>query len=62
MCRTCSKESGFSLRDFKKTVNGLSVKGKLTNAMIDRLQKYYGIVIRQNKNDLRKMKEAVMAT
>ena len=47
---------------FKKTVKGLSVKGKLTNAMIKRLQKYYGIVIRQNKNDLRKLKKAVRAT
>ena len=35
---------------------------KLTNAMIKRLQNYYGIVNRRNKNVLRKMKAAVRAT
>ena len=35
---------------------------KLTNAMIDRLQNYYGIVNRPNKNDFRKMKAAVTTT
>ena len=30
--------------------------------MIDRLQNYYGMDIRQNKNDLKKMQAAVRAT
>ena len=30
--------------------------------MIDRLQNYYGMAIRQNKNDLKKMQAAVRAT
>ena len=46
----------------KKNVKGLSGKGKLTNVMINRLQNYYGIAIRQNKNDLKKMQAAVRAT
>ena len=37
-------------------------RGKLTKAMIDRLQNYYGIAIRQNPNDLPGMKNAVRAT
>ena len=45
-----------------KIIKGLSGKGKRTNAMIDRLQNYYGIAIRQNKNDLKKMQAAVRAT
>ena len=30
--------------------------------MVDRLQNYYGMAIRQNKNDLKKMQAAVRAT
>ena len=53
---------GCRLRNFKKNIKGLSGKGKLTNAMIDRLQNYYGIAIRQNKKNLKKMQAAVRAT
>ena len=45
------KRGGCRLRSFKKNVKGFSGKEKLSNAMIDRLQNYYGIAIRQNKND-----------
>ena len=48
--------------NLKKNVKGLSGKGNLTNAMIDRLQNYYGITIRQNKNDLKNMQAAVRGT
>ena len=52
---------GCPLRNFKKNVKGLSGKGKLTNTMIDQLQNYYGMAIRQNKNDLKNMQAAVRA-
>ena len=55
------KRVGCRLRNLK-IIEGLSGKGKRTNAMIDRLQNYYGIAIRQNKNDLKKMQAAVRAT
>ena len=48
--------------NFKKNVKGLSGRGNLTNDMIDRLQNYYGINIRQNKNDLKNMQAAVRGT
>jgi hypothetical protein len=50
------------LQNLKKREKGLGGRGKLTDATIDRLQNYYGIAIRQNKNDLEGMKKAVLAT
>jgi len=44
------------LRKLKKEKKGLGGKGKLTDAMIDRLQNYYGIAIRSNVGDLAQMK------
>jgi len=38
---------------------GLCGRGKLTDTTIDRLQNYYGIAIRSNKNKLEDMKSAV---
>ena len=40
-----------------KRKKGLGGKGKLTDAMIDRLQNYYGITIRSNVGDLAQMKK-----
>ena len=40
----------------------LGGRGKLTNNMIDRLQNYYGIAVRQNVGDLAGMKKAILAT
>ena len=37
-------------------------KGKLTNAMIDKLQNYYGIAIHSNVGDLNGMKKAIHAS
>ena len=45
----------------KKQEKGISGKGKLTNNMIDRLQKNYGIAIRSNKNNLTGMQSATKA-
>ena len=56
------KRVGCRSSNLKKNVKGLSGKGNLTNAMIDRLQNYYGITIRQNKNDLKNMQAAVRGT
>ena len=56
------KRVGCRLCHLKKNVEGLSGKGKLTNTMIDRLQNYYGMAIRQNKNNLKNMQAAVRAT
>ena len=56
------KRVGCRSSNFKKNVKGLSGRGNLTNDMIDRLQNYYGINIRQNKNDLKNMQAAVRGT
>ena len=55
------KRVGNRLRNLKKNVKGLGGKGKLTNAVIDRLQNYYGIAIRANAGDLEAMKKAACA-
>lgn len=49
-------------RDMKGKIlsDGLKIggkKGRLTDAMIDSLQNYYGLAIRRNTNDLEKMKK-----
>ena len=53
------KRVGTRLRNLKKTVKGLGGAKRLTDAMVDRLQNYYGLAIRNNKNDLPKMQKAV---
>lgn len=56
------KRVGTALRKLKKEKKGLGGKGKLTDAMIDRLQNYYGIAIRSNVGDLLQMKKAIHAS
>lgn len=56
------KRVGCRLRKLKKSVPGLGGKGKLTDVLMDRLQKYYGIAIRANVGDLRAMKQAALAS
>ncbi|XP_068672674.1 uncharacterized protein [Montipora foliosa] len=51
-----------ALRKLKKENPGLGGKGKLTDAIIDKLQNYYGIAIRSNIGDLSGMKKAVHAS
>jgi hypothetical protein len=53
---------GTALRKLKKGNPGIGGKKKLTNAMIDKLQNYYGIAIRFDVGNLNKMKKAIHAT
>ncbi|XP_036138809.1 uncharacterized protein LOC118644394 [Monomorium pharaonis] len=50
------------LRNVKKNTKGLSGKEKLTNKVIGELSKYYGNTIRNNNENVEKMKKAIMAT
>ena len=56
------KRVGNRVRKLKKRVKSLGGRGKLTDRLIDRLQNYYGIVIRSNKGNLQAMKKAVQAS
>ena len=55
------KRVGTALRKLKKEKKGLGGKGRLTDAMIDKLQNYYGIAIRTNSKDIKSMKKAIYA-
>lgn len=55
------KRVGSALRKLKKKKKCLGGKGKLTNAMIDRVQNYYGIAVRSNIGNKEKMKKAIHA-
>ena len=54
------KRVGNRLRNLKKNVKGLG--GRLTDNIIDKLQNYYGMAIRQNSGDLNVMKSATAAS
>ena len=47
------KRVGSRLRSLKKNVKNLGGRGKLTDKTVDRLQNYYGIVVRGNVGNLR---------
>ena len=54
------KRMGKRLRQLRKTVKGLGGSKRLTDAMIDKIQNYYGIAIRHNSGkDVKTMKEAI---
>ena len=53
------KRVGNRVRKLKLQIKGLGGKGKLTNAMVERLQNYYGIAIRSNICNLDGMVKAV---
>ena len=55
--RNLKKQTKEALSDGKK----LGGKGRLTDASIDKLQSYYGNAIRENKNDIVKMRAAIWA-
>ena len=57
MCRTRTAH-----RKAKKEKKGLGGKGRCTDAMIDKIQNYYGIAIRTNSGNLGAMKKATHAT
>ena len=49
------KRARCRLRNLKEKEKELGGKGKLTDCMIDKLQNYYGIAIRSNRNNLKAM-------
>ena len=55
------KRMGTRLRNLKKNVKGLGGRGRLTDAIVDRFQNYYGIAIRNNTGDIKQMKKAIYA-
>jgi hypothetical protein len=55
------KRVGSALRNLKKDNKVLGGKSRLTDAMIDKLQNYYGIAIRTNCKDIDSMKKAIYA-
>ncbi len=65
MHRSCPRRLGTRLRDLRKSYKNssspLSGKGKLTDKVINSLQNYYGLAIRQNIGNLHKMKVAIGA-
>lgn len=55
------KRMGTRLRNLKKNQK-LGGKGKLTNTLIMKLTKYYGLVIRRNIDSVDNMEKSIMAT
>ncbi|XP_071577515.1 uncharacterized protein [Temnothorax nylanderi] len=55
------KRMGSRLRNKKKTAK-LGGRGKLTDALIKKLTKYYGLAIRRNAHSKENMKKEIMAT
>ena len=49
------------VKEFKGTSTPISGKGKLTETVINSLQNFYGRAIRENANELYKMKKSVLA-
>ena len=62
MCRTCVETSQTSITKFQGKQKCLGGKGKLTDRMIDKLQNFYRIAIRSNKNNLKAMQAGIRAT
>lgn len=56
------KRVGTRLRNLKKKEKGLGGRGRLTDAMIDRLQNFLGVAIRQNAGNLQGMKAGALST
>ena len=67
LCRPHPKENGKGLRTFKKSKKvlgdgfGIGGPGRLTDALIDKIQNYYGAAIRNNPGNLQSMENAVWA-
>lgn len=55
------KRMGTQLRNIKK-VKKLGSKGKLTNTLITKLMKYYGLTIKRHPDSMSEIKKAVMTT
>ena len=56
------KRIGTRCRNLKKKTKGLGGRGRLTKAIIDRLQNYFGIAIRQNVGNLSGMKSSALGS
>lgn len=56
------KRVGSRVMKLNRTENDLGGKEKLTQAIVDHLQNFYGIAIRQNVGDLKKMQNAIRAS
>ena len=56
------KRVGTRHRELKENVKRIGGKGKLRNAMIDRLQNYYGLAIWQNVCCMEEMKKVIYAS
>ena len=56
------KRVGSRLLALKKKVKELGGRGRLTKSIIDRLQNYYGIAIRQNVGKLKEMQDHVASS
>ena len=50
------------LRNLKKKEKGLSGRGRLTDATIDRLQIFASVAIRQNAGNVKNMKSSFLAS
>ena len=55
------KRMGSRLRNIKKSAK-LGGKGKLTDVLIKKLTRYYGLAIRRNSDSVIEMRKAIMAT
>ena len=53
---------GCRLRELRSKEHLGGKKGGLTNSIIDRLQNYFGITLRQNVGNLKAMEDAIMAS
>ena len=56
------KGLGTALRRLKREAKGIGGKGKLINELVAKPQNYYGIAIRTNAGDIKKMKKAINAS
>ena len=56
------KRVGTRMRKLKKNTKGLGGRGRLTDTIIDKMQNYFGIALRQNCGDLNKMVMACKAS
>ena len=55
------KKLGTHLQKLKKETKGIGGKRKLTNAIIDKLQNYYGLAIRKHVGNKQAMKKTIMS-
>ena len=62
VCWTLSKKSWDTITKSGNNKKGLGDRGRLTDPIVDRLQNYAGVTIRQNVGDLKSMKSGFLAS